>query len=412
MAPEADEEHRPAAAGGPAGRSVFDDPAPRPGRRRVLDGAAFGLYEDDEPEHRPPVVALAVVGLMAVSVAGLVWWAVRSDDDLVLPVDEPTTTTTVEVANGPPSIAELLLLVPPALEDCQPVDDPGTGGPPRAIVRCPGPDGLDGVELSLYPSVLDRDDAFDFVAGVLGAAGDDGECALGHFGRHDYIGVERVGQLACGSTGGRTDLVWTTDAGPVLALASSDRGYATAYRAWAGLVERTDDTFPIRPERALLDQLPPSLLDGCQRDVDTALGTGATLVVTCRPELAPAEAVMWLRFPDRAASARWFDTRTAGVPGPLAQGPEACTPEGDAGPDESIDEAPEPTAEASPPGAGARPYELDGSAGTVLCHVDDAGRPTVVWRRDRDHIGSVAVGAPGVSMAELLGWWEAGGHLP
>src|SRR5690606_38793003 len=134
--------------------------------------------------------------------------------------------------------------------------------------------------------------------------------------------------------------------------------YAELYDWWADLVQRADGAYPTGDERALLERLPDSLLDDCDRDPDLALAAGGELAVTCRPERSPAGEVSWIRFPGEDAMDRWWATRRERQPD---QSDEACAP---------------------------ADYTLGGSSGRVLCQRDSAGRAVVVWARDDDLLGS------------------------
>lgn len=350
----------------------------------MVDGAQFGLYDDDEPERRAPWAALGVLVLGALVVAGLVWRAVSTDATLAVPAgdDAATATTTTDAPADPsPTVDELRLLLPPEVEGCDVPADRPTDGPPVAVLRCTGP-GEPTVEFSLYGTVDERNDAFDFVATLIEVPAGGGDCALGRPGRHDYVGVEQVGQLACQAVGGRTDLLWTSDAAPLLAVATGEGSYADQYRWWSDLVDRTDAAFPTRDEQAVLDLLPGSLLDDCDRDPDARLAAGGDLAVTCRPDRSPAASVTWIRFADIDDADRWLAARRQVQPDDV----EAGCREHD--------------------------YELGASTGRVLCHQDSAGRGVLAWSRDAGLLGSVVVGADGVAVADLLAWWERGGHLP
>ena len=348
----------------------------------MLDGALFGVYEDDDPERRPPWLALAALVVVALVVAVLVWRAVNTDATLTVPTEQAEPTTSTTAGDRPaPTVEELRLLLPAGVEGCAPPPDELGEAPDRAVLRCAGPGAPATIDFSLHASVEARDDAFDFLAAVVDAPDQPGECALGRLGRHDYVGVEQLGQLACHRAAGRTHLLWTSDAGPLLAVASGDGGYAEHYAWWADLVDRTDAAFPTGEERSLLDRLPDSLLDDCDRDPDLSLTAGGDLAVTCHPEQSPAGEVSWIRFPGEEAIDGWWAARREQQP----EVDDACAPDD---------------------------YELGGSTGRVLCQRDPAGRALVAWARDDDHVGSVALGDDGVAVTDLLTWWERGGHLP
>ena len=387
------------------------------GRRRVLDGALFGLYEDDEEPPAPvPKVLVALVVVAALVVTGLAWRAVNTDAELAVPAGSTSSTDPAASAAERPTVDDLRLLLPPELECVEPDDQP-TDDPPRVLLRCPGDGVPETTNVFLYGTAVDRDEAFDYVTTVLQIPDGDetSECALGQPSVHDYIGVREVGRVGCQSVDGRVDFVWTTDRAPLLLAATGGGSFGDHYRSWATVVDRTDDAFPLGPEQVLLDQLPDALLEDCARDVDLSLEAGGGAAVTCQTQAFVPEAVSWVQFRSGEAMESWIVGRRDALVDPArSERDDACTPGGfgraaDAGIDDAEDQAGTPVP-GRRPDTGYEPYELDGSSGTVLCHVDDAGLSTVTWARDGSLIGSVAVSR--VSMGELLAWWRSGGVRP
>ena len=396
--------------------------APAPdaaGRRRVLDGAAFGLYEDDEPETRAPRVIAVVLGVAVVIVALLVWRAVNTEAELEVPASMASTSTTVLVSAREPTVEDLRLLVPPGVDGCAPPAEQPTDEPARVVLECPGEDGR-VVSFLLYGSGDDRDAAFDFLAGLLAVPeeGAGGECALGRPGRHDFLGVDEVGRVACQATAERVDFVWTSAAAPLLATSSGPGSFGDHYRAWAGLVDRTDAAFPLGVERVLLDQLPDALAQDCDRDIDLNATAGGDAAVTCRLERQAAEVASWVQFPSEDAMDAWMQARRAALRDAVfSDRDDACTPEGFGRRDEEpgIDDTTDPATASTtlpPPNAGSVTYELDDGSGEVLCFAGSGGHRSVVSVRDGLRVGSVAVAPTGAPMGELLRWWETVGHLP
>ena len=414
------------------GASVFDDttvtPAASPvapdGRRRVVDGSLYGVYEEDEPSSRAPHVIAAVLAVAVVVVGVLVWRAVNTEAELVLGPAAATTTTTAPPP-GPPTVEALALLVPPGLRCAPPAEQP-SDEPQRVVLECPSDQVPNMIRFELYADADARDGAFDGVVAFLGIP-DEGECALGGPATHDFIGVQRVGRVACRSSDGSVDFFWTSDEAPLLISAGGPGRYGDHYRSWAALVDRTDAAFPLPVERALLDQLPEDLLGTCGRDIDLLVEAGAEAAATCELEDVAPASVSWARFPDPPAMATWLDGRRAArTDAVFAESDAACTPDGFGRPDEPPpppDTAPPPTGPGAEPvvpsteppprpDAGFTPYRIGESTGRILCFVDAADRAVLVWSRDQSAIGSVATGADGTSMADLLRWWEDGGHRP
>ena len=414
-----------AAVGAATGSSVFDatstvpavSPVAPDGRRRVIDGSLYGVYDEDDTPGRPPRILAAVLVVAVLLVAFLVWRAVNTEAELA--VRPESTTTSTPLSEEPPTVEALRLLVPPEIDTCAPPPEQPTDEPVRVVVECPS----DGVPASLvftlYADAEARDQAFDDVVAFVGIP-DDGECALGGPAHHDFIGVERVGRVACARSAERVDFVWTTDEAPLLVSAGGPGRFGDHYRAWEALVDRTDAAFPLGVERVLLDQLPDALLEGCRRDIDLLMETGGEAAAICEPEDAPAQWISWAQFPDASSMEAWIaarrEDRTDAV---FADSDAACTPDGFGQPATEVgidDEPQEPPAEPTPPAprpdAGFTEYERGDSTGQILCFIAAEGQPALVWVRDGSRIGSVATGAPGVSMRDLLRWWEVEGYRP
>ena len=394
-------------------------------RRRVVDGAVYGVYEDDEPRSRAPAIAVAVVGVLALVVGALVWRAVNTDAELVLPAT--TTTTAAPSAPAAPTVEDLQLLVPPGVDGCRPPDRQPADDPTRVELRCTPDDGPRTTTLVLYSTLDDRDAAFDAAVTRLDVS-PGGECALGGPAVHDFIGVVRVGRVACRSSADGVEFVWTSDEAPLLLNAAGPGSFAEHYRSWAATVDRIDAAFPLPVEQRLLERLPGRLLDDCERDLDLLVEAAGEAAARCRPEGVAAE-VSWVQFPDAPGAAGWIDGRRAARDGNVfADRDDACTPRGFGRrrpQPATTTTAPAPTTpgdgQAAPttsttqpprPDAGFTPYDLGGRTGTVLCFVGPQRRSTVIWVRDGSRIGSVAVAAPDRTMADLLRWWRDGGHLP
>jgi hypothetical protein len=402
------------------------------GRRRVVDGALYGVYEDEEPSGRGPAIVFAVIAVLALVVAALVWRAVNTDAELVVPVASSTTSTTSRPS--PPTEESLRLLVPPGVDGCEAPDPQPADRPQRVELRCAADDTPRTTTLVLYATIDDRDQAFDDAVEALGAPAE-GECVLGAPAVHDYLGVERVGRVACRAAPDRVDFVWTSDEAPLLLSATGPGAYAEHYRSWARVVDRIDAAFPLRVEQDLLDRLPDRFREGCERALDLLVEAGGQAATRCRPD-GPADSVWWVAFPDGADMGGWIERRRSALGSNVfGPGDDACTPEGfgrrppaEAPPPTATTLPPDPAAAttSSPtttstttttappprPDAGMGSYDLAGRTGTILCFLDGQGRPTIVWVRDGARVGSVAVATSGRSMPDLLRWWEGGGHLP
>lgn len=453
----------PAHAGGPGGadqlmdppspgRSVFADPvspddhavstavSPHRGSRPVLDGAMFGVYEDDRPTSRLPAVIATLLILLALGVGFLVWRAVNTDAELAVPGDVPPPTSPVSVVPTTPTVEAAQALVPDTVSSCRAPAAQPDDAPARVILQCP----LDGVPealaLVLYESIESRDDAFDAIVDQLDVPTSGAECSLGRFGVHDYIGVRRVGRVACQAMGGRVDFVWTSEQAPVLLRSGGGGDFADHHEFWSTLVERTDGAFPLPDEQALLDRLPDGLRNGCRRDLGLVVDAAGTVAVRCAPTDDAVDVVSSVQFTDIDSMTAWIDARSdslrtnvfdetddactsagfgqrsvLGPPGspapPATPSPPAAAQDPEAG------ESTAPTAGEPPPpapDAGFTTYEVDGRTGEILCFVNSSGLNALFWIRDDTLIGSIAVSDrnAGKSMTQLLAWFEAGGHRP
>lgn len=400
--------------------SVFEAQRAGGGRRRVVDGAVFGLYEDDdEGDRHPPVLLLAVLVVAILGVAFLVWRAVNTGAELTAPTEEPPVVT-VPVQERP-TVDDLRLLVPPAIDGCQAPAEQPTDEPPRVLLQCPGHGGPETINFFLYADLDARDEAFEFVAGLLGLEGDAGgtDCALGRAGLHDYIGVETVGRVACLSAEDRTDFVWTSDAAALLVAATGAGTHGEHYRSWAALVDRIDAAFPVGVERVLLDQLPPAVAGDCDRAIDLNVEAGGQAAVVCRPASGPVRRMSSVQFASADDLRSWIQARRDALDdATVSTEPGACTSDGFGHPeatgvdDAGADPSASTTTTMPAPDAGFGPYDIDGSTGVVLCHRRADGTATVAWVRDGSRIGSVVEADRSVTMAQLLSWWEAGGHRP
>ena len=391
--------------------------------RPVFDGAAFGLYEDEAPSSRLPIIVGSVLAVAVVAVGLLTWRAVNTDAELVVPVTPTTEAPSPTLPDAEPTVEAALALVDDRVTSCAPDAEQPTDLPPRVQLTCP----IDGVPSAvryvLFGSLGDRDDAFDDLVASFEVPADGAECALGQVGAHDFIGVERVGRVACHRGPDGVDFTWTTDEAPILAVASGGGPFVDHYRFWADLVERTDAAFPLAAERALLDLLPAEARVGCARDLGLNVDAPGVAAVVCRPADAAAGVMSSVQFDGGVAMATWIEGRRSGLSGNVFdQTEDGCTPDGfgrldvvattaPAVPadDEAAGEPPPP-----PPDAAFADYELDGTTGKVLCFVNSTGSNAVFWTRDDLLVGSIAVSdrGAGKTMAELLTWWESGGHRP
>ncbi len=423
-------------------RSVFDDtgtmPAAMPAAVATapavdegddaVDGAVFGIYEDERRRSRMPVIIVALLVLATAGVGALAWRAINTDAELGTG-ERTTTTIGPDRTVSDPTVAALRALVPEGVDTC--VEPTGEAADVVPIVfLCP----LDGVpeamSLELHASDADRDQRFDAIAAELGISDrDDAECALGRTGRHGYEADGRSGQVVCSETDGRIDFLWTRDDAPVILRAVGVGRFAEYEVAWETLAGRNDAAFPIVDESNLLDALPNEYIVDCERDLTLALDSGGQVAVACRPPDSAPTVVSWVLFGGDDPMDRWIDARRASLDrnnfdttsdgcdptgfGQVDSLEEAGAPEEGEGP-EPADAGQAPPVAGPPPDAAYLDYDLDGSSGKVLCFINTSGLNAVFWTRDGTRIGSVAVSdrSDGDSMIELLRWWRDGGHRP
>ncbi len=423
-------------AGGRGTRRLIPMTDRPPSTRPVLDGAAFGLYEDETPPSRALAIIGAVLAVAVIAVGILVWRAVNTEAGLDQPIAGASQATTAPSTTSPaPTLEALTALVPRSITTCvppprQPDDEPRIG------LLCPL-DGVPGlVSFVLHDSVEAADQAFNDTIAEFGldadpvAADDRTECALGQPGVHDYIGVDQVGRVACRPNGGVVDFVWTSDEGPILARSSGGGTFADHYQFWERLVDRRDAAFPLGPEQALLDVLPDSVETRCTRDLGLTIDVQGVAAVRCEPADVAPTVMSSVQFAARPAMNQWIEQRRDGlVDNVVDQTDDGCTSAGfgrldgvaaplpstpAAGSDE---EPPPPVLEEPPPpspDAGFMGYDLDGTTGRLLCFVNSNGLNAIFWTRDGSLVASIAVSdrETGATMTELLAWWETGGHLP
>lgn len=373
-------------------------------------------WEHDRPRSKAGWIVGTLLVVAVAAVAGLTWWALGADADLDdglggAAVDEPRASATTLAGGEPDGDATLDALraaLPGDLEGCVPPPDQPEGPAPDGTVRleCPRPSAPSLVTFTLFPDDAARDQAFDDTVAVLELdAPASGDCALGAGAVHEYVGAGGRGEVACRRADDRVDLAWTDAGAPVLGVAGGLGSYAEQYGFWSELVDRTDASFPLPVEQALLDQLPGELTTRCDRDQLLAEDAGGSLAVTCLPATGEATEVSWIRFAGADPMTAWIEAEQLALSGAVTDTTElACRPGGRG-----------PSGELPAPWVGATPYRQGTSTGTVLCHVDEEGRSAIAWTRAGVAIGSIAVsdGSVGdVSMADLAAWWEAGGHLP
>ncbi len=441
IAPDADEAVR---------RSVFDDTSTLPVVPGVagdgaaptevttpphhpVDGADFGIFEEEAPRSRVPAVVAAVLVVATLVVAGLVWRAVNTDADLASFSGTSTTTEPPpDLGSVAPTIAAAEALVPEGVDTCVPAQGEDEETVPIALL-CP----IDGVpeamSLELFSTAQQRDARFDEIAADLGVSErDDAECALGRMGRHEYTADGHGGRVACHEAAGIVDFLWTRDDAPVVLRAHGGGRFAEYEQAWEDLAGRTDAEFPLPEEQDLLDALPDALLDDCGRDLTLALEAGGLVAAACRPVDAAASVVSWVLFDDGSRMDDWIAGRRDSLDeNTFDQTSDGCSPQGfgqvssiteepveepSEDPDGGGDEATTTTRPPSgpPPDAAYLDYDLDGSSGKVLCFINTSGLNAVFWTRDGSRIASIAVSDrnEGDSMVDLLRWWRDGGHLP
>ena len=433
----------------PVRRSVFDDTpalpvdaadapttvsAPVPPGRPV-DGAAFGVYEEEGPRSRLPAIVAGVLVVATLVVAGLVWRAVNTDADLAS--GSGTTTTTEpppDLGTTAPTVAAAEALVPEGIDTC--VSPEGEAAETVPIVLlCP----IDGVpeamSVELFSTADERDAHYDSVAAELGVSDrDDAECALGRMGSHTYTAEGHAGRVACQEAAGVVDFLWTRDDAPVVLRAHGGGRFADYEQAWEELAGRTDAQFPVPEEQALLDALPDALLEDCSRDLTLALEAGGRVAAACRPADAAPTVISWVLFDDGSRMDDWIGARRDSLDeNTFDQTDDGCSPQGfgqvasiteepvdepdeEGGDDEGEADATTTTAAPSgpPPDAAFLDYDLDGTSGSVLCFINTSGLNAVFWTRDGSRIASIAVSdrTEGDSMVDLLRWWRDGGHLP
>lgn len=391
----------------------------------MLDGAAFGVYEDATPPSRWPRILGVVLSVLFVIVGLLVWRATMTDADLALPAGDSSSTTSLPTRGVPPTLEALEALVPAGLDTCEAPPEPPEDGVPRVAVICPRESVPEFLVFVLYATVEDREAEFESVVDELGVPADGADCALGQNGVHDFIGVERVGRLACFAGRGIVDFVWTSDEAPLLVRARGPGRFVDHYAVWDRIVERTDAAFPLPPEQALLDALPGATAETCRRDLDLNVVAAGSAAVLCDPAADEVAVVSSVQFRDAESMDAWIDGERARASDHVfGERPDACTTTGfgrrPAPPPSSAPRSPEPDATTTSTGpAGPRPdagftrYDRDGTTGHILCRTDD-GVHRLSWIREGSRIGSVAVSddGPGATMTELLAWWESGGHRP
>lgn len=410
---------------GPSSASV-----PPPGQRdgAVIDGAAFGIYEEEDRRSRLPAVIVGLLVVATVAVGVLVWRAVNTDAALGSGASTVSTSSTA-VPDAPfvPSVAALRALVPAGIDTCiEPEGDDADVVP--IVFLCPRDEVPESVALELHASDADRDQRFEqFLDEFRVSDRDDAECALGRMGRHGYEAADHGGEVACVEAGGLVEFVWTRDDAPVILRASGGGRFADYEAAWEGWSERTDGAFPLPEEQELLDALPQEYLVDCTRDLTLALEAGGEVAVACQPPDAAPTVISWVLFGRADPMDDWLESRRAALDeNNFDTTDDGCSPQG-FGQVSSIeettevpdDDAPADEGEAAPvagppPDAAYLDYDLDGSNGTVLCFLNSSGLNAVFWTRDGSRIGSIAVSDRGAgdSMISLLSWWRDGGHRP
>lgn len=378
------------------------------------------------------MIAVGLLTVLVVAVGLLVWRAVGTDAELVLPTEESSESTLPAVPT--PSITDLEALIPAGISGCSAPGEAPVDGPPRVAVVCPRAGVPELLVFVLYATVEDRAAEFESVVADLGVPAEGTDCALGQNGVHDYLGVERVGRLACFSGGGIVDLVWTSDEAPLLVRARGAGSYADHYAFWDRIVERTDAGFPMPAEQMLLDQLPGASAERCRRDLDLNVAARGSAAVVCELDDDGVDVVSSVQFDGTDAMEAWIAAQRAEADGDVfGEGPDVCTPGGfgrsPEPPSPTTSTPPPPASDDSippttlppttappdpPPDAGFTRYDQAGSTGQILCRTDAEGAHRLSWVRDGSRVGSVAVSErdPGATMQQLLSWWDAGGHRP
>lgn len=380
------------------------------------DGAAFGVFEEEQPRTRTAAVVIGLLLVAAVVVGLLTWRAVNTDAELQA-ASAPTTTETTAPSAPSLDLDRVRALVPAGIEGCvEPEGGRGTGD--RITLACPGNGVPETLTVSLFADAVARGGAFDAVVAEVGiseAAG--AECALGRTGVHRYVGADQEGTVGCAVGAGQVEVVWAPDDELALFRARGGGEFAEYERWWEGVVGRTDAQFPTADEQLLLDALPDELLVGCGRDLPLAMTAPGDVAAVCRPEGVAAEVVSWVRFGDDATMDRWIEARRDSLDENIFHdGDDGCTPTRFGNPDpEDVGEGIDDVGGEGPPPANAayHRYDVGGTTGRVLCFLNTNGQHVLFWTRDGSRIGSVAVAeAEATPMADLLSWWRDGGHRP
>lgn len=385
----------------------------------ALDGAAFGIYEDERTPNRTPAVIAAVLVVATIGVGALVWRAVNTDAELATSPGPTTSAPSDDPGSVEPTVEAAEALVPEGVDTCvSPERGADDTGP--ILLLCPREGVPEAMSLELFGTADERDARVDALAAELGISDrDDAECALGRMGRHPYRADGHGGVVLCTEAAGVVDFVWTRDDAPVLLRAHGGGRFAAYERAWESLAGRTDGQFPLPAEQVLLDALPEEYLVGCERDLTLALETGGEVAAACRPTDEAPTVISWVLFRDGGPMDRWIaDRRDSLDENNFDQTDDGCSPQG-FGQVTDISEAPLEEGEAEPvsgppPDAAFLDYDLEGTSGKVLCFINTSGLNAVFWTRDGPRIGSIAVSDrnEGDSMNDLLRWWRDGGHRP
>lgn len=388
-----------------------------------LDGAAFGVYEDDRPGSRTPALIIGLLAAASLLVGLLVWRAVNTDAELAADALPSTTTTTAALTEIEPTVSALRALVPDGIGGCVEPDGPGDAagaGDDLVVLECPNDGVPESVRLELHRTSAARDSAFDALMAQIGVD-DAGECALGRLGRHDYAAEDHGGSVACIAEGGRVDFAWTRDDVPVLVHASGGGRFLDYERWWSDAAGRTDGAFPLPEEQELLDALPDELTESCRRDLALALAAPGLLAVACEPDDAEPDVVSWVRFVTGRDMNDWIEGRRSTLQeNTFDDTDDGCTPAGFGRPEVVFRDEAEGDGEEAEPATGPVPdaayedYSFDGTSGRVLCFLNTSGQNALFWTRDGSRIGSIAVSdaSAGATMVDLLTWWRDGGHRP
>lgn len=380
---------------------VEDDLEPGPPLRGVIE-VEWDDWDEDRPRSRAPWIVAGVLVVAVAVVALLVVRAVNTTAELTLPtsttVAASPATTAVPTA---PTLEALQAVVPESLDTCvPPPEEPVTG---TVSVACPNT-GVELVTFTLFADTAARDDAFaDTVATLELDPGAPGDCALADDVVHAYAGARGRGHVACRSVDRRVDIVWTDPAAPVLATLGGFGSHGAHYRFWDDLVRRADAEFPLPREQALLDDVPQELRSRCERDIELVEEAGGIVAVTCRPATGAAETVSWVRFGSADRMTAWIDARLAALGDAVTdRSDRACRLDG-----------PGPNGELPQPWVGAGRYRQAGTTGSILCYVSADDDNVLAWTRAGSNIGSVATAdGAGLSLLDLIAWWQDGGHRP